>query len=232
MTQKLLKYLLPATLSVVTSAAAHGADAKELLVFISAFATGDAGGIHAYELRVDSGQLKVVHRTADAGQTFFLALSRDRRFLYSTHAPGEFGGKEQERVASYELIGKTGRLKLLNRQSALGSSTCYVDVDATGKIVVAANYSSGSVASFPVRADGSLGEAASFLERQGSSVNAERQEGPHAHCIVISPDNRFAYSADLGLDQVLGYSLDTANGKLSPNRQAFVRTPPAPGPGT
>ena len=105
MTQKLLRYLLPVTLGVVTSAAAYGADAKELLVFISAFATGDAGGIRAYELRVDSGQLKLVHRTADAGQTFFLTLSRDRRFLYSTHAPGEFGGKENEQVASYELIG-------------------------------------------------------------------------------------------------------------------------------
>ena len=149
MAQKLLRYLLPVTLGVVTSAAAHGADAKELLVFISAFATGDAGGIRAYELRVDTGQLKLVHRTADAGQPFFLALSRDRKFLYATHAPGQFGGKEHEQVASYELIDTTGRLKLLNRQSSLGTSTCYVDVDATGKTVVAANYSTGSVAVVP-----------------------------------------------------------------------------------
>ena len=71
--------------------------------------------------------------------------------------------------------------------------------------------------------------------RRSSSTRARastaaRQEGPHAHCIVISPDNRFAYSADLGLDQVLCYRLRRGHGKLSPNRQAFVRTPPGAGP--
>ena len=204
--------------------------ANELLVFISAFTTGDSGGIHAYRLLLDTGELKLVHRTTDVEQPFFLALSRDRKFLYATHAPGQFGGKENEQVAAFQLVGDTGQLKLLNRQSALGTATCYVDVDATGKAVVVANYETGSVASFPVRADGSLEEAASFVQHAGSSVNPARQEGPHAHCIVISPDNRFAYAADLGLDQVLGYRLDAPHGKLSPNRQAFVRTPPGAGP--
>jgi 6-phosphogluconolactonase len=105
-----------------------------------------------------------------------------------------------------------------------------LDVDATGKTVVVANYSTGSVASFPVRDDGSLGEAASFVQHKGSSVVTARQEGPHAHCIVVSPDNRFVYAADLGLDQVLGYRIDAAAGKLSPNRQPYVRTPPGAGP--
>ena len=179
---------------------------------------------------LDTGELKLVHRTTDVHQPFFLALSRDRKFLYATDAPGQFGGKENEQVASFQLVGDTGQLKLLNRQSSLGTATCYVDVDATGKAVVVANYATGSVASFPVRADGSLEEAASFVQHAGSSVNPARQEGPHAHCIVISPDNRFAYAADLGLDQVLGYRLDASRGKLSPNRQAFVRTPPGAGP--
>jgi len=227
---ELLRYLLPIALGVVSSTAVQGADANELLVFISAFAAGGEGAIHAYRLQVDTGQLELVHRTTDVDQPFFLALSRDRKFLYSTQAPGKFGGKENEQVASYQLIGNTGQLKLLNRQSALGTATCYVDIDATGKTVVVANYSTGSVASFPVRADGSLGELASFVQHQGSSVNPARQEGPHAHCIVISPDNRSAYSADLGLDQVLSYRLDAAHGKLSPNRQPFVRTPPGAGP--
>ena len=105
-----------------------------------------------------------------------------------------------------------------------------MDVDATGKTVVVANYSTGSVISLPVRADGSLGEASSFHQHHGSSVNTSRQAGPHAHCIVISPDNRFVYSADLGLDQVLGYRLEANTAKLSPNRQPFVRTSPGAGP--
>ena len=97
-------------------------------------------------------------------------------------------------------------------------------------MVVVANYSTGSVASLPVKRNGSLGKAVSFVQHKGSSVDPARQQGPHAHCIVISPDNRFVYAADLGLDQVLGYRLNPAEARLVPNRQPFVRTPPKAGP--
>jgi 6-phosphogluconolactonase len=86
------------------------------------------------------------------------------------------------------------------------------------------------VAALPVRDDGSLGEAASFFQHAGSSVDPVRQTGPFAHCILVSPDNRFAYAADLGLDKILGYRLDTDTAKLSPSKQPFVRTPPGAGP--
>jgi 6-phosphogluconolactonase len=230
MTSDFLRCVLPLALSVVSSTGALGADPGELLVFISAFTTGEGGGIHAYRLLVDTGQLQFLQRTADAHQPFFVALSPDRKFLYATDAPGKFGGTEPERVDAFRLMGDTGQLKLLNRQSALGTATCYVAVDATGKTVLAANYTSGSVVSFPVQADGSLGEAASNIQHQGSSINPDRQEAPHAHCFVISPNNRFAYSADLGLDQVLSYRLDASQGKISPGRQPFVRTIPGAGP--
>ena len=105
-----------------------------------------------------------------------------------------------------------------------------MDVDATGKTVVAANYLTGSVASFAVQDDGSLGKASSFFQHTGSSVVTSRQEGPHAHCIVVSPDNKFVYVADLGLDQVLGYRLEPAKANLSPSPQPFVRTSPGAGP--
>jgi 6-phosphogluconolactonase len=193
------------------------------LVFISAFAPGSDGAIHAYQLELDTGQLKLVQRTTDVEHPFFMALS-------PIHAPGQFGGEAHEEVAAYAIAGRTGQLKLLNRQSTLGSAACYLDVDATGRTVLVANYSTGSVASLPVREDGSLGEATSFIQHEGSSIDASRQEGPHAHCIVIGPDNRFVYAADLGLDQVLSYRLEPTAASLSPHRQPFVRTLPGAGP--
>jgi 6-phosphogluconolactonase len=202
----------------------------ELLIFISAFAPGDEGAIHAYRLDVAGGRLEAMHKTTDVENPFFITLSPDRRFLYSIHAPGQFGGTADEQVAAYEIDGESGRLRLLNRQSARGTAACYLDVDSTGKTVVLANYGTGSVASFPIHGDGSLGEATSFIQHAGSSVNPDRQEGPHAHCIVVSPDNRFVYAADLGLDQVLGYRLDAGAARLTPHRQPFVRTPPGAGP--
>ncbi|MCA9108470.1 MAG: lactonase family protein [Planctomycetaceae bacterium] len=203
--------------------------ADDVLVFISAFASGEEGAIHAYRLGVDSAQLTLSEKTTDVEHPFFLALSPDRRFLYSIHAD-HFGGKADEQVAAYKLLDESGSLELLNRQSTHGTASCYLDVDATGKTVVVANYSTGSVASLPVNDDGSLGEAVSFIQHSGSSVNPQRQTGPNAHCIVVSPDNRFVFAADLGIDKILGYQLDASNSQLTPHRQAFVRMPPGAGP--
>lgn len=209
---------------------AQSTQAAELLVFVSSFAPGDKGAIQAFQLQTETGQLKPVQRTTGMEHPFFMALSPDRKYLYSIHAAGQFGGKENEQVAAYEVVGKSGELKLLNRQSALGTAACYLDVDATGKTVLVANYSTGSVAALPVKENGSLGEAATFIQHVGSGVDTARQAGPHAHCIVVSPDNKFAYAADLGLDQVLVYRLDPKTAKLSPGKQTFARTPPGAGP--
>ncbi|MFN0054050.1 MAG: lactonase family protein [Planctomycetales bacterium] len=214
---------------LMTSAPAKTIAADQPVVFISAFAAGNEGAIHAFGWDLKSGELKPLVRTTGVEHPFFLALSRDKRFLYSIHAK-EFGGKNPEEIASFALEGRTGRLKFLNRQSARGTAACYLDLDAAGKSVLVANYSSGSVASLPVQGDGSLGEAASFIQHVGSSVDPARQKEPHAHCIVVTPDGRFALSADLGLDQVLVYRLDASRATLTPHKQPFVHTPPGAGP--
>jgi 6-phosphogluconolactonase len=229
MTSKPARYIVALLAGLFLNTAAPAPRAAEPLVFVSAFAAGDQGAIYTYQLDLKSGGLKLVQRTYGVENPFFMALSPDRKFLYSIHAQ-QFEGKEPQQVAAYGMVGRTGQLKLLNRQSSLGAASCYLSVDATGKTVLVANYTSGSVASLPVQADGSLGKAVSFFQHAGSSINPERQEGPHAHSIVISPDNRFAYAADLGIDRILCYRLDAAAAKLTPNRQPFVRTPSGSGP--
>lgn len=221
--------LLSVLASLTAMTPAFTAESKDLLVFIASFAPAGEGGIQAYHLNPGTGRLTLAQRTTDAEHPFFLALSPDRRFLYSIHAR-EFGGKAPEAVAAYAIGGRSGELKLMNRQSSRGTASCYLEADATGKSVLVANYSTGSVAALPVRKDGSLGEAATFVQHVGTSVNPARQTGPHAHSFIVSPDNRYAYAADLGLDQILCYRLAAASAKLTPNRQPFVRTPAGAGP--
>lgn len=204
--------------------------APEPVVFISAFSPGDKAGIHAFRFDSENGALQPLHRTTDIQNPFFLSVSPDQRFLYAINAD-KFGGADDEFVAAYALEDRTGRLKKLNQQSARGTASCYLDVDATGKTVVVANYASGSVASLPVKENGLLGEAATFVQHTGSSIDPDRQKGPNAHSIVISPDNRFALAADLGIDKILVYQLDAATAKLTPNEaQPFARMQPGSGP--
>ncbi len=224
------RWVLATTLAALAViAAARPAAAADPIVLVTAFAPGERGGIHAYEFSTSDGKLKHLRRTTGAENPFFLALSPDRKVLYSTHAR-QFGGKENEQVAAYQVVGRTGELKLLGRQSAEGTAACYLDVDRTGKAVLVANYTSGSVAALPVKADGSLDKPASFIQHRGSSVNPQRQKEPHAHCIVVSPDNKYAFAADLGTDQVLCYKLDPATAKLTPNKPPFGQSPKGAGP--
>ena len=214
------------TLLLATSATR----ARQPLVFISAFASADRAAIHAFQFDPKRGTLKPLHRTTDLQNPFFLALSPDGRFLYAINAR-EFGGTENELVAAYAIEGRTGRLRRLNQQSSRGTASCYLDVAAAGRTVTVANYSSGSVAALRVQKDGSLGEAVSFVQHRGSSVDPERQQGPRAHSIVISPDSRFALAADLGIDQILSYRLDAAAARLTTHEtQPFAKLPPGSGP--
>lgn len=206
------------------------AQSADPLVFVSSFAGGDKGAITAFRLSVQGGALIHLGHTGGIENPFFIAVSPDQRFLYAVHAKA-FGGKEDEEVAAYSIDKTTGKLTLLNRQSAKGTATCYLEVDATGKTLLLANYSSGSVASLPIAEDGSLGEAASFFQHEGAAkVDPKRQDGPYAHSIITGPDNRFAYAADLGLDQIRVYELDATTASMKPATPAFVAAPPGAGP--
>jgi len=70
---------------------------------------------------------------------------------------------------------------------------------------------------------GVISEPVSHHQHEGSSLHPQRQSEAHAHSIYASPDNRFVYSADLGMDQVVIYKLDQATGKLE--QHSSVKTP-------
>jgi len=103
-------------------------------------------------------------------------------------------------------------------------------VASGGKFVLIANYTGGNVTILPVERDGSLGAATDMKQGRGSSINRERQEGPHAHCIVLDPSNRFAYSCDLGTDKIMIFRFDPRSGKLLPAEPPWVQVTPGRGP--
>lgn len=184
-------------------------------------------GIRAYHFDANGGKLESIGQVGEVVNPSFLATDGDYRFLY---AVSELEGKVDGGVASFAIDRKTGSLKFLNSRSSGGQAPCYLAVDHTGKMLLVANYGTGGISAYPIEHDGRLGEMSALMTAHGSSVNTERQEGPHAHETVISADNRLVYVPDLGLDQIRIYRLDPANAKLTPSSPAFAKEEAGRGP--
>jgi 6-phosphogluconolactonase len=204
------------------------AAAADSFVYIGTYTnTNRSKGIHAYRFHPEDGKLTKIGLVAETPDPSFLAISPNGQFLYSV---SELEGKPTGGVSAFRIDPQTAKLTLLNTVSSKGSGPCHVLVDKTGKCVLVANYGSGSVAAFPVKEDGSLGEATAFIQHSGSSVDKARQEGPHAHSVNLPADNHFMLAADLGLDEVLIYKFDAAKGTLTPNDPPFGKVKPGSGP--
>lgn len=199
-------------------------------VYVGTYTEKQSKGIYAFRFDARTGKSAPLGLVAETVSPSFLAVHPNHRFLYAANEIANYQGQKTGGVSAFSLDPKSGKLVFLNQVSSRGTGPCHLSLDKTGKNVLVANYDGGSVAVLPVQPDGRLAEASTFVQHTGSSVNRERQEAPHAHWIDVSPDNRFALVADLGLDQVLVYRLDPAKGSLAANNPAFARVAPGAGP--
>jgi len=200
------------------------------LVYVGTYTGPTSKGIYAYRFNAATGQSNSLGLVAETTNPSFLVVDRTRRFLYAVNEVSDYQGQKSGGVSAFAIDRKTGRLTLLNEVASRGADPCYVTLDKTGKYVLVANYGGGSVAAFPVRKDGRLGEPSAFVQHTGRGHDPERQEAPHAHEIEVSKDNRFALAADLGLDELLVYHFDAAHGTLSSNTPPFAQVKPGSGP--
>jgi 6-phosphogluconolactonase len=203
---------------------------SEYFVYVGTYTGGNSKGIYGFRFHPSGGTLEPMGLMAETVSPSFVAVSPNHKFLYAVNEIDDFGGQKAGSVSAFAIDGKTGKLTFLNQVSSRGGAPCHVSVDKTGKTVLVANYNGGSVAAFPVKDDGRLGEASAFVQHAGSSVDKSRQEGPHAHSFYPSLDNRFAIAGDLGLDEVVVYKLDAANSGLTANDPPFAKVPPGGGP--
>lgn len=207
--------------------------AQHYLMYVGAYTNAGSKGIYGYRYDSDSGKLEDLGLAAETENPSFLVADSAGKHLYAVNETQKYQGEASGAITAFSIDRKTGKLTALNQVSSHGADPCYISFDRSGKYVLVANYTGGTVAAFPVMADGKLGEATSVMEDQGPvGPNHERQERSHAHWIEASARNRFVYVADLGLDRVLIYKFDASKGVLSRGEQAeFFSAELAPGTG-
>lgn len=213
--------------AVFTFAALSTVSADSLPVYFGTYTRPDnsSKGIYKSILDLDTGKLSNPALAAEAKNPSFLEIHPNGKFLYAVSESGGTGS-----VSAFAIDAASGNLKLLNHQPSGGAGPCHVSIDHLGRNVLVANYGSGSASVIPIEPNGRLGKPAGFVQHVGSSVNQRRQKGPHAHSINVSPDNRYAFVADLGIDKVMIYRLDTDKGTIAANNPPFAKVKPGAGP--
>lgn len=199
-------------------------------LLVGTYTSGKSEGIYVYNFNLATGDNSFVSSTKIANPSF-LAVSHNNKRVYAVTENADstklgVGGS----LSAFSFNKEKGFLTLINQQFSGGKHPCYVAVDHSGKWVFAANYSSGSTALFPVNRDGSLGEIKQLLQDTGTGPNKQRQQGPHVHSTMLSPNNDFLFTPDLGTDRVMIYNFDKKRGVLSPSTPAFEKSTPGSGP--
>ena len=200
------------------------------LLYIGTYTGQKSEGIYSCQMDATTGALSKPGLAAKMKNPSFLAIHPNRHWLYAVGENSDASGKKGGMVLAYHIDDETGNLSPINEQSSGGAGPCHISVDRSGKCVLVANYGTGSIAAFPVGDDGRLRSAATVLEHTGSSVNRQRQTGPHPHQIISESASRFAFVPDLGTDQVMIYRLDAAKSLLTTNTPPFAALRPGAGP--
>lgn len=183
-------------------------------------------GIYHCTLNTKTGRLSAPQLAAEVAGPGFLAMHPKQGVLYAVCA---VDGKPSVAAFAIQKKGRQSSLDLINALEIGDGGAAHVAVDATGKTLLTAQYGGGSVGVFSLKADGSLHERTQIVEHEGGSqVVPRRQESPHPHWTGFSPDNRFAFVPDLGLDKVMIYKFDAAGSRIAPH--GFAQLPPGGGP--
>lgn len=204
-----------------------------MLLYVGTYTSGESKskGIYIHKFDGATGSISPYRVVEGVEEPSFLTIDRRGRYLFAVNETMEFDGMKSGAVSAFEIDRKSGDLMFLNKQPSMGGAPCHITTSADGKFALVANYMGGNVAVLRIGNDGRLGKPIDVKQHSGTGPNKDRQEAAHAHSIILDSQNKYAYVNDLGIDRVMIYAFDKANGTLSPNAsQPFYSTEAGAGP--
>lgn len=202
------------------------AQQRDYYVFTGSYEPKDTNSLFVYRFNSATGESRQISAVSNTENPSFFCISKDHQYLY---AVSELHGGKGGGVAAYHFDKETGTLRKLNEVLSHGDDPCYIHLDKTGKWLFVANYTSGSLAVFPVEKDGKVGEASQVIVHHGHGPQPQ-QDRAHVHCTLPSPDNKYLLVADLGVDKIFTYRFNDKTGKLTPADPPYVEVKTGTGP--
>lgn len=172
-------------------------------LFIGTYTGSGSYGIYVARFNINTGQIFVVDSLQSENPSY-LSLNAKGNRLYAVN---ENGGSKPGTVSSFQYSETNKRWAPLNERPVAsgGDHPCYISIDSKEKFLAVANYSGGSMGILPLDDKGSVGDLVQLLQQSGKSIDAGRQQGPHVHTAVFSPNKRMLLIADLGTDYITSY---------------------------
>lgn len=220
-------------LLAMASPALHAQEATPHFAYIGTY---NPNGEGVYRVQVDpaSGALSGKTLVSTLPNPAQLVADAKGQVLYVASEVADYNGGKHGSISALRINAQDGSLAPLNQVDSQGAGPVFISLTPDGRHLLAANYVSGSIAVFPIAADGSLGAAVAVQQQQGpagagkpaaaveGSFAISDHDGPHAHMIASDPSGKFVFSTDLGLDRIYQWRFDPAGGKLTPNDPPWI----------
>ncbi|WP_334073043.1 MULTISPECIES: lactonase family protein [Paenibacillus] len=198
------------------------------LVFVGSYAEADNTGVYVYEFDPAQEAFHRLEAVSGLKNPTFLCVDADHRKIYSIAETHNESGERIGEAVAFTVDPETGRLSELNRARTIQPSSSHIALDGENRYIALSGYHGGNVGLVKLEGGGLAGRLVDEQRHTGKGADPERQDRPHPHSALFSPDNRYMLVADLGLDLVRTYAFDAETGTLSPISDAV--TPPGSGP--
>ncbi|MCQ6562105.1 lactonase family protein [Paenibacillus mendelii] len=200
---------------------------KPLFIFTGSYAEPENSGVYVYSFNEENGQLTLLDQVGGLKNPTFLDVDAERKVLYSIGERQTPEGSKTAEAAAFAIDERTGKLSLLNREHTVPAPTCHIQRDIRNPLLVVSSYHGGMIGLVALREDGQVGELLDTKQHEGHSVHPN-QDRPHPHSAFFSPNGRFVFIQDLGIDRIRSYSIDAQRGVLTLHGEATEK--PGAGP--
>jgi 6-phosphogluconolactonase len=200
-----------------------------MLVLIGTYTRDtDSEGIYGFDHDKETGGLNAVSVNPGIDNPSYIIKHPLLDVVYVVNEIGDYCGDEGGAVSAYSLD-SGGKLSLISQLPSLGVDPCHLTINITATLLLVSNYSSGTLASFPISKTGRLMNYVSHIQHHGNSVDPIRQKAPHVHSMNLGKNDKFVYVADLGLDSLIRYPVEES-GRLITGEEITSKLQPGAGP--
>ncbi|HIW34205.1 MAG TPA: lactonase family protein [Candidatus Paenibacillus intestinavium] len=185
-------------------------------VYVGSYAESNESGVEVFTLDEQTGQLTKTDEYIGLINPTFLNVDIENKQLYASSVLVNADGTKSGEISRFSIDTDAGTLSLVEQKATDTGTTCHVQRDQNDQYLTVTSYGGGMIGLVSLNEDGSLGKVLDVVQHSATTADPDRQDQPqpHPHSSFYSPDGHYLYVQDLGLDAIVCYKVDEANGKF------------------